>query len=137
MATTIKQVQYFYTTTADRPGEGFRVLSLLADIGINLLAFTAVPSGPMRTQLTLFPEDPARMKNEGERAGLRLEGPNSALMVQGDDKLGALAEVHRKLYEAEINVYASSGIADPNGSYSYIMYVQQSEMDKAIQLLEA
>lgn len=137
MATSIKRVQYYYTTTEDKPGEGFRVLSLLADVGINLLAFTAIPSGPMRTQLTLFPEDAHKMKNEGEKAGLRLEGPHSALMVQGDDELGALAVVHKKLYEANINVYASNGVADDKGSYSYIMYVQQSEMDRAVEVLEA
>ena len=137
MSTTTKRVQYFYTTTADKPGEGFRGLSLLADVGVNLLAFTAIPSGPMRTQLTLFPEDPGKMMSEGEKAGLRIEGPNSALMVQGDDELGALAEVHKKLYDANINVYASSGIADCGGSYSYIMYVQQSEMDRAEEILNS
>lgn len=137
MSITIQRAQYFYTTTADKPGEGFRILSLLADVGVNLLAFTAIPSGPMRTQLTLFPEDAAKMQSEGSKAGLKLEGPHSALLIQGDDQLGALAEVHRKLYEAEINVYASNGIADNKGSYNYIMYVQQSEMDAAEQVLGA
>jgi hypothetical protein len=136
MSTTIQRVQYFYTTTADKPGEGFRVLSLLADVGVNLLAFTAIPSGPMRTQLTLFPEDAGKMKAEGEKAGLKLEGPHAALMVQGDDELGALADVHKKLYDANINVYASNGVADCDGSYSYIKYVQQSEMDKAEAVLQ-
>lgn len=136
MAFRIRRAKYFYTTVEDQPGEAYKLLSQLAEVGISLLAFTAVPVGPMRTQLTLFPDDPARMATEGKRIGMTLDGPHRALLVQGDDKLGALAEVHAKLYQADVNVYASSGVTDGEGSYGYIVYVRPEEYERAAKALE-
>lgn len=136
MAYRIRRADYFYTTVQDKPGEGYKLLSLLAEMGINLLAVTAIPVGPMRTQLTLFPEDTAKMESEAKRAGLVLDGPHRALLVQGDDELGALASVHERLYEANVNVYASSGVADGKGSYGYILYVRPEEYERAAAALE-
>ena len=56
MAIKIRRVSYFHTTVKDRPGEAFKILSSLAQGDVNLLAFAAVPLGPDRAQLTLFPE---------------------------------------------------------------------------------
>ena len=135
MAFDIRRVEYFYTTVRDQPGEAYKVLSLLASLGINLLAVTAVPFGPMNTQLTIFPEDGGQLRSEAQKSGLKLEGPQPALLVQGDDKLGALAEVHMKLYEADVNIYASSGVSDGKGSYGYIIYVRPDDYEKAVTAL--
>ena len=135
MASTIRRVDYFYTTVKDQPGEAYKVLSLLANLGINLVAVTAVPFGPMSTQLTIFPEDTAQLRNEAQKSGLKLEGPQPALLVQGDDKLGALAEVHSKLYAANVNIYASSGVADGKGHYGYIIYVRPDDYENAVAAL--
>ena len=132
----IRRVDYFYATVKDQPGEAYKLLSLLASLGINLLAITAVPFGPMNTQLTIFPEDSARLRNEAEKSGLKLDGPQPAFLVQGDDKLGALAEVHMKLYEANVNVYASSGVAHGTGSYGYIIYVRPDDYERAAKALK-
>jgi len=136
MAFEIRRVEYFYTTVKDQPGEAYKVLSLLAGLGINLLAVTAVPFGPMNTQLTIFPEDAGRLRIEAQKSGLKLEGPQPALLVQGDDKLGALAEVHMKLFEADVNIYASSGVSDGKGSYGYIIYVRPDDYAKAVAALK-
>ena len=136
MAFEIRRVEYFYTTVEDQPGEAYKVLSLLASLGINLLAVTAVPFGPMNTQLTIFPEDAGRLRIEAQKSGLKLEGPQPALLVQGDDKLGALVEVHMKLFEADVNIYASSGVSDGKGSYGYIIYVRPDDYEKAVTALK-
>lgn len=135
MAYTIRRVDYFYTTIKDEPGEAYKVLSLLAGLGVNLVAVTAIPFGPMNTQLTIFPEDTAQLRNEAQKAGLKLEGPQPALLVQGDDELGALAEVHSKLYTANVNIYASSGVADGKGRYGYIIYVRPDDFEHAVAAL--
>ena len=75
MAFSIRRVDYFYVSVRDRPGEGFQVLSHLAELGVNLLAFNAVPMGPNHTQLTLFPEENAKMEYAATRAGMRTDGP--------------------------------------------------------------
>ena len=135
MAFEIRRVEYFYTTVKDQPGEAYKVLSVLASLGINLLAVTAVPFGPMNTQLTIFPEDAGRLRSEAQKSGLKLEGPQPALLVQGDDKLGALVEVHMKLFDADVNIYASSGVSDGKGSYGYIIYVRPDDYEKAVTAL--
>lgn len=135
MAFHIRRVDYFYTTVKDQPGEAYKVLAQLASRGIKLLAITAVPFGPMNTQLTIFPEDSGQLRNQAERSGLKLEGPQPAILVQGDDKLGALVELHMKLYEANVNIYASSGVADGKGSYGYIIYVRPDDYERALAAL--
>lgn len=136
MAFAIRRANYFYTTVKDEPGEAYKMLSRLAGVGINLLAFTGVPIGPLHTQLTIFPEDAARMSDEAKKAGIRLDGPYSALLVQGDDELGALAGIHEKLFEANVNVYASSGVTDGKGSFGYVLYIRPEEFEKAARALE-
>src|SRR5512134_191007 len=136
MAYRIRRVEYFHATVVDQPGEAYQVLSALAGLGVNLLGFTAVPVGPDRTQLTLFPDDPGRMRSEARKAGMALDGPHKALLVQGDDELGALAVVHEKIYRANVNVYASSAIADGAGKYGHVIYVRPEDFERAAKALE-
>jgi hypothetical protein len=136
MTSVIRRVEYFYTTVRDQPGEAYKLLHLLSELGIKQLAFAAVPTGLMRTQLTIFPEEPQKLTGEARRAKLDLDGPYPALLVQGDDELGALADIHRRLFEAGVNVYASSGVADGRGSYGYVIYVRPEEFEQAAQALE-
>jgi hypothetical protein len=135
MAYQVRRAEYFYTTVADEPGQALKLLTLLAERGINLLAFTAVPVGPNRTQLTIFPDDVAKTLNEARKAQMALDGPYAALLVQGSDALGALAAIHAKLYAAEVNVYASSGVADGRGGYGYVIYVRGQDYDASLKAL--
>jgi hypothetical protein len=135
MTYQVRRAEYFYTTVADEPGQALKLLNLLGERGIRLLAFTAVPVGPNRTQLTIFPDDVAKTVSEATKARLPLDGPYAALLVQGDDALGALATVHAKLYEAQVNVYASSGVADGRGGYGYVIYVRGQDYDASLKAL--
>ena len=135
MACIVRRVDYFYTTVSDQPGEAYKLLKTLADLGVGLLAFVAVPIGPLRTQLTLFPEDAGKLAREAQNDRMVLDGPHPALMVQGDDELGVLADVHMKLAKASVNVYASTGVADGRGSFGYILYVRPEEFARASAVL--
>ena len=136
MAFVIRRVDYFYAWVEDQPGEAYKLLSLLADVGVNLLAFTAIPVGPMRTQLTIFPEDTPKMSDAANKAEVALDGPHRALLVQGDDRLGVLADVHAKLFQAGVNVSASSGVTDGRGCYGYIIYIRPEQFEKAAAALK-
>ena len=52
-------------------------------------------------------------------------------MVQGNDELGALAEVHRRLADARINVFSSSGVSSGEGHYGYLIHVRADDLDAA------
>jgi hypothetical protein len=135
MAHKIRRADYFYAVVKDEPGEGYRLLTQLAGLGINLLAFTAVPIGPLHTQLTLFPEDTSTMSDAAKKAGVQLDGPHRAFLVQGDDELGAFAEIHRRLYMAQVNIFASNGVTDGRGSFGYIIYVRPEQFERAAEAL--
>ncbi len=136
MALDIKRVEYYNIAVEDHAGEASELLSLFAGVGVSLLAFKAVPLEPKRTQFTLFPNDGSKMTEGARKAGLELDGPHSALLIQGDDESGALADIYEKLAQANINVYESSGIADIRGSYGVILYLDQEDCEKAMAALE-
>jgi hypothetical protein len=135
MAFTITPVEYYYANVRDDLGAAYRVLSALAERGVDLHAFTAVPSGPSLAQFAIFPRDPNRLKAEASAAGLELEGPHHALLAQGDDELGALASVHERLFEAGVDIYASSGVSDGHDSFGYLVYVRDDQFERAAQAL--
>lgn len=136
MAFTLRSVEYFYANVRDELGAAYRVLSALADRGVDLLAFTAVPSGPSLAQFALFPRDPGKLKAEAAAAGLALDGPHHALLVQGDDELGALASVHERLFKAGVDIYASTGVSDGRGSFGYLVYVREDQFERATEALD-
>lgn len=131
MGHTIRRVEYFYTTVNDRPGEALRFLTALADLGVNLLAFTAIPTGLHQTQLTIFPADSHTLTDQSERMGFTVQGPNSALLVQGEDVPGALVGIHETLHDAGINVYAATGVSGGAGSFGYVIHVRPADFEKA------
>ena len=88
MAFTVRRIDYFYIMIEDTPEVGYEVLSQLSEQNVNLVAITAVPFGPARTQLTVFPDDTAMMRRVAQQSNIPLDGPHPALVVQGDDEVG-------------------------------------------------
>ena len=131
MTSRIRNVEYFHATVKDRPGEAYQLLSQLARSGVNLLAFSAVPAGIEHTQLMLFPESVEALLRTAASTGLVLTGPQHALLIQGDDELGALADVHRRLFDADVNVYASTGVADGQGGFGYVLFLRSEDIGQA------
>jgi hypothetical protein len=131
----IRQIDYFYTDVADEPGTAYKVLTQLSELGINQLAFSAVPTGPNKTQLAIFPEDSLKLIQMAKTANMKLDGPHNAILVQGDDKMGTLVEIHNKLFLANVNIYASNGVTDGDGSFGYLIYIRPSEFDRAVEAL--
>ena len=64
MAVSARRAEYYYVNVRDELGAAYRVLSALSQRGVELLAFTAVPSGADRAQFAIFPEDPSRFATE-------------------------------------------------------------------------
>ena len=127
MALSVRTVEYFYIRVADEPGKAYELLAKLAAEEINLLAFSAVPYGSHRVELTVFPDSSARLVRVAEMLGWSLTGPQHACLIQGDDHLGALAEIQKKLLDAGVSIYASSGITDGTGHYGYVIYFKEGD----------
>ena len=136
MTLNIKLTPYYNMTITGNAAEGFKLLSVFADAGVNLLAFKAVPAGPNQTRFTLFPDKPTKMEQGAKKAAIKTDGPYSAIIVKSDsDEPGECGMVHEKLAQAGVNVKESSGLADIKDSYGIIFYIEEEDSEKAMKAL--
>ena len=137
MSLSVRNVEYFYLRIHDAPEKAYEVLAQLALEEVNLLAFSAVPFGPNHVELTIFPDQAHTFIQLSEKQGWQITGPLHALLVQGDDHLGTLAEIQRMLRDADVSIYASSGVTDGNGRYGYVVYFKEEDHVRAAKALGA
>ena len=136
MAETVRLVEYFYITASNAPGEGARALNSLKEAGVNLLAFSGFPQG-RRAQLDFVPADPAAFKQAAKQAKWKLVGPKRCFVVQGDDRVGVVAELLERLGTAKINVTAIDAVSAMDGRYAAIFWVASKDVKKTAALLGA
>lgn len=137
MLESVKNVDYYYTIVADRPGEARKLLEFLSERTVNLLALTAFPIGEGKSQIDLIPDDPEVLKAAAADANIPLVGPKKAFLLQGEDRIGALYDVHLKLSNAGINIYACNGVVDGKGRFGYVIWVAPDDFDEASKVLRA
>jgi prephenate dehydratase len=136
MLDTIRKLDYFAMQSPDRPGEGARLLAALKGNGINLLAISGFPSG-RKSQVDLVPEDAAALKAAAKKMKLALGAKKTCFVIQGDDRVGALAETLQKLADAKINVTAIQAVTAGMGRYGAIFWVKPRDANKAAKVLGA
>lgn len=136
MADLIRTAQYFKLQIADKPGELAGMLAPLHEAGANLLAVHAFPRN-RRTQVDVVPEDPTAFKNLAKIHKLKIEGPKICLLVDGDDRPGALADLTEQLGSAKINMIAATGLAAGQGRFGAILWVKPGDVKKAAKVLAA
>jgi len=137
MAESVRKLEYFAVTVPNKRGEGARVLEALAADGVNLVAFTGFPAAAGRAQLDFVPEDSAAFRAAAERLKLRLRGPKTVFIIQGDDRPGAMAAVVKRLADAKINIVAVDAASAGNGRYSAMLWVKPKDVDQASAVLGA
>jgi len=134
MAESVRQVEYFYIEVPNKVGEGAKVLQALKDAGVNLHAFSGFPSG-RRAQLDFFPADPAAFKQVAKANRWKVVGPKRGFLVEGDDRIGAVADLLGKLAEAKIDVIAIDAVS-VDERYGALCWVAPRDVKKAAKLLQ-
>jgi hypothetical protein len=137
MADTVRGVEYYYVTVPDTPGEGQRILAALKDSGVNLLAFLGFPLGGGQAQIDLVPEDPQALKEAAEQAGVTLSEAKRAFLIQGDDRVGAVADITTRFAEADVNITAAAAAGAGSGRFGMILWVADADYEKAAETLGA
>jgi hypothetical protein len=137
MADTVRSVEYYYATIPDAPGEGRRILSALRDNRVNLLAFLGFPLGGGQSQIDLVPEDAQALRGAAEQAGVTLSEAKRAFLIQGDDRVGAVADTMAKLAEANVNVTAAAATGAGSGRFGMILWVAADDYERAAEALGA
>ena len=136
MSEMVRKVDYYYTTTADKPGEGTRLLTALKQAGVGLLALHGFPSA-RKAQIDFVPVDPAAFVAAAKTARIKLSKPKTAFLVEGDDRAGAVGDVMARLSAININVTAISGVCAGMGRYGAIIWVKPRDVKKAAAALGA
>lgn len=133
MPDTIRKVDYYYTTVPNQPGEGARVLKILKDAGVNLLAYHGFPSGA-QAQLDFVPERPDALA-AAANGKFRLSGKKTAFLIDGADRLGAVYEVQDRLAGAGVNVVAMDAVSAGGGRFGALLWVAPADVPKAAKAL--
>ena len=136
MADTIRKVDYFYTMVPNTPGQAGKILSGLAGEGVELLALSGFPSG-RRAQVDLVPADSAKFKRAAKKLGLALSTRKTGFLIQGEDRVGAMAGIAEALAAAKINVTAVDAVSAGEGRFGAIFWVKPQSVAKAARVLGA
>lgn len=137
MAIQIKRIEYYYCSVEDKRGVGYWLLEHLRQKNVNLVAFTAFPTGGGRSQFDFVPDDAGKLETAMGEAGVSLVGPKRAFLVQGEDDVGAIVNLHQKLSTAGVDVYAANGVSAGGGQFGYILWVKPESYESAANALGA
>jgi hypothetical protein len=136
MAEEIRVVEHYSASILNKVGEGARILGVLRDAGVNLVAFWGYKHGPGRAKLEFIPEDSATFVAAAKQAKLRLR-KRTVLFIHGDDRPGAIADMLAKLAGANIDVAALQAVCGEGGRYGAIVFLPPAAAGKAASVLAA
>jgi len=137
MAETIHQVDYYHVEVPDKAGEGFRILTGLEQAGVNLLACCGFPSEVGKVQLDLVPENSESFRKVAASLKLKLSDPKKAFLIQGQDRVGAVAQTLAKLAREKINLVAAQALAAGGGRWAMLLWVKPADYLRASKALHS
>jgi len=136
MADRIRKADYFSMQVSNRVGEAMRLLKGLRDNGVNLLAFTGFPNG-RKAQVDLIPENTAALRRAATKMKLSLGKKKTVFLLQGDDRVGALANMLEKLAAARISMTAMDAACAGKGRYGAMFWVKPEDVARAARAIGA
>src|SRR5207244_3555155 len=83
-------------------------------------AFLGFPASGGQSQVDLVPEDAQSLREVAEQAGLTLSEAKRAFLIQGDDRVGAVADTTAKLAGANVNLTAAAATSAGSGRFGMI-----------------
>ncbi|MFZ2224851.1 MAG: ACT domain-containing protein, partial [Candidatus Deferrimicrobium sp.] len=87
-------------------------------------------------QLDFVPGNGPAFRKAAKKVGLAVT-KNTAFLVQGQDRPGAVAEIVSRLAEAGVSITALDAVAAGGGRYGAILWVKPAEVRKAAKALGA
>jgi hypothetical protein len=88
----------------DQPGELASVGDILGKAGANIAGLCALTSGGGQAEVHILVEDPTPAFEALQRAGIRIASEQEVIVLDVEDRPGALGEVARKLGNANVNL---------------------------------
>jgi hypothetical protein len=88
----------------DEPGELARIGDVLGEAGANIGGLCALITGGGRAEVHILVQDPTPAFEALQGAGIQIASEQEVIVLNIDDRPGALGEVARKLGDAKINL---------------------------------
>jgi hypothetical protein len=85
--------------------------------------------------LDLIPSDSATFANAARAVGLKLSNKKSGFLIQGEDRVGAVADIAKRLADARINVTSVQLFCAGSGRYGGMLWVNAPDLRKAAKAL--
>ena len=136
MADQAHVVHSYSTSVPDEPGQAFKVLATLVSAGINLLGCSGTQIDGV-ARIDVVPDDAAAFAALVQRAGLDFRRQKVGLLIQGEDRPGALADSLSRLAVEGINVSGVQGLVAGSRRWSAIVWISDPDLEAAKRALDA
>src|SRR5262245_1085008 len=110
MATKVKKITVLTVSLEPAPGALSTVYSAFKEAGVNILAAWGYEMGPGQAQAHFYAADDKKAKEVLVKLGKK-PTPDDAVWAEGDDKVGAYAELLAKIAKAGVNISATDAFA--------------------------
>jgi|SRR5262245_42848588 len=135
MTDKIRKTPYYCVEVPHTSGQGTKILSALKEAGVNLLAFSGFPLGGGKAQLDFLPENPDAFVKAMKAQDVKLSEKKNAFLIQGDDHVGAAADIVGKLASQGISITASQAVTAGEERWGMILWVTPADYAKASKAL--
>ena len=88
----------------DRPGELARVGDVLGKVGTNIAGLCAVTTCGGQAEVHILVQDPTPAFEALQYAGIKIASEQEVIVLDMEDRPGALGDVARKLANANVNL---------------------------------
>ena len=134
MADDIRPFDYYSAVTRHDASQTAAVLRRLSESGINLLAFAEFSPNTGGAHLDLIVDDPEVLKKAAQGMGLPLSERRSGILIRGENRPGAVAEVLGRLADAHIAVAAVQSISAGAGRFGAFLRVNPADLSRAVEV---
>ena len=117
-------------TLENKLGSLAKLTEALGAAGVNISTFSAAAGSGSNCRIVV--DDAAAARKAIEGAGLKVDGEREALVVDLEDKPGALGKVARKLANAQINIDAAYVAGEGAGKKKVVVITADAEKAKGI-----
>ncbi len=131
MSHTIRQVTAAVVQVSDEVGVLHRVLCVLRDAGVNMLAIASQRRQGMA--LMAIPEDMMAVRDLAGQRGVHMQ-TRQVFLIEGDDRVGALCDITKSLADAGISIEDVAALS-ASRRYAAVLTFADADLEAAAKAL--